>query len=304
MAAGTRTGPRRTRAARVVLIAGAALVTACEGSHGPNPPELPDEAPRVPLVTAGIAARGLDAAASLDVDVEGSAPDGDAAASYPGSDPSATAGGDEAGDAGGPAACGLSACPPGAPCPDLIVDADDLQASLVVSTRTFAPTDCAVTEACIDAPGTRRLLRFNTTTANIGTGDLSVGSPTTGVCFQWSPCHMHYHFRGFSEYTLYQPDGTTVAANGHKQSFCLEDVQPYPPQPAPPPAQPFSCTQQGLHVGWEDVYPNDIDCQWIDITGLPAGDYLLRVAINTSGYLPESDYTNDSATVPVTIPPP
>jgi hypothetical protein len=306
---GTRTEPRRTRAARAVLIAGAALATACGESHGPNPPELADEAPRVPLITAGIAARGVDAAASDDADVEAIAPDADAAdgaatTSYAGSDPGATLEDDEAGDAGGPAACGLSACPPGAPCPDLIVDADDLQASLVVTTRTFAPTDCAVTEACIDAPGTRRLLRFNTTTANIGTGDLSVGSPTTGVCFQWSPCHMHYHFRGFSEYTLYQPDGTTVAARGHKQSFCFEDVQPYPPQPAPAPAQRFSCTQQGLHVGWEDVYPNDIDCQWIDITGLPAGDYLLRVVINTSGYLPESDSTNDSATVPVTIPPP
>ena len=59
---------------------------------------------------------------------------------------------------------------------------------------------------------------------------------------------------------------------------------------------------QGLHVGWEDVYPNDIDCQWVDITGVPAGNYLLKVAINTAGYLPESDYTNDTATVPVTIP--
>jgi hypothetical protein len=29
-----------------------------------------------------------------------------------------------------------------------------------------------------------------------------------------------------------------------------------------------------LHVGWEDVYPNDIDCQWVDITGVPAGNYL------------------------------
>jgi hypothetical protein len=57
-----------------------------------------------------------------------------------------------------------------------------------------------------------------------------------------------------------------------------------------------------LHVGWEDVYPNDIDCQWVDITGVPAGNYLLKVAINTAGYLPESDYTNDTATVPVTIP--
>jgi hypothetical protein len=202
----------------------------------------------------------------------------------------------------GPAVCGLSACAPGAPCPDLVIDEDDLRASTVIDTRTFAPTDCAIVEGCVTQTGTRRLLRFDTATANVGTGDLVVGNPTTGVCFQFSECHQHYHFRGFSQYTLYQADGTTVAATGHKQSFCLEDVEQYPAAPAPDPADPFTCTNQGLHVGWEDVYPSDIDCQWVDITGVPAGNYLLTVAINTAGYLPESNYANDTATVPVTIP--
>ncbi len=204
---------------------------------------------------------------------------------------------------GGPAVCGFSACAPGAPCPDLIIDQEDLRASIVIGTRTFAPTDCAVVEGCIAQTGTRRLLRFDTATANVGTGDLVVGSPMAGVCFEFSQCHQHYHFLGFSQYTLYQTDGTTVAATGHKQSFCLEDVEQYQPAPAPDPASPFTCMNQGLHVGWEDVYPHDIDCQWVDITGVPAGNYLLTVAVNTAGYLPESDYTNDTATVPVTIPP-
>jgi hypothetical protein len=205
---------------------------------------------------------------------------------------------------GGPATCGLKACAPGAPCADLIVDVDDLRASIVFDSHTFVPTDCAVVEGCISQPGTRRLLRFDTGTANIGTADLVLGDPTGGACFQFSQCHQHYHFQGFSQYTLYQPDGRTVAATGHKQSFCLEDVEQYQPAPAPDPANPFTCTSQGLHVGWEDIYPHDIDCQWVDITGVPAGDYLLTVAINTAGYLPELNYANDSATVPVTIPPP
>ncbi len=202
----------------------------------------------------------------------------------------------------GPAVCGFKACAPGAPCPDLIVDVDDLRASIMISSRTFAPTDCAVVEGCIEEPGTRRLLRFDTGTANIGTADLVVGDPTVGACFQFSQCHQHYHFEGFSQYTLYKTDGRTVAATGHKQSFCLEDVEQYQPAPAPDPAKPFTCTSQGLHVGWEDIYPNDIDCQWVDITGVPAGNYLLKVAVNTAGYLPESNYANDSAMVPVTIP--
>ncbi len=153
-------------------------------------------------------------------------------------------------------------------------------------------------------PGSRRLLRFDTGTANVGTADLVVGKPDLlSACFQYSDCHQHYHFQGFSHYTLYQADGKTVAAAGHKQSFCLDDVEAYPPNPGPYPDVLYSCDNQGIHVGWEDVYPNDIDCQWIDITGVPPGNYVLSVAINTNGVLPESDYTNDHAEAMVTIPP-
>jgi hypothetical protein len=208
-------------------------------------------------------------------------------------------------DAGtGPQSCGFSECAPGEPCPDLVVDKSDLVASIVIDTRTFAATDCAMVEGCITQTGTRRLLHFDTATVNAGNADLTVGDPTQNACFQWSACHQHYHFKGVADYTLYQPDGVTVAAVGHKQGFCLEDVEPNPSQ-MPPPATPsmmFKCTNQGLHVGWEDVYPNDIDCQWVDITGLPAGQYVLSVVVNPQHYLPESNYANDEARTMVTIP--
>jgi hypothetical protein len=284
--------------ATTCLVAGLVLPSGCGSPRAPQPPELTTPAP----TRDKAATRQLDGGRPLPASEETSNLEAGSA--------------DEAGDGrdvvtedgatgdSGPAACGFAACAPGAPCPDLVIDVDDLRASTVISTRTFGLTDCAVVEGCIAQPGTRRLLRFDTATANVGTADLVVGSPVASACFQFSECHQHYHFRGFSQYTLYEVDGITVAATGHKQSFCLEDVEQYAPSPAPDPAVAFTCDDQGLHVGWEDVYPSDIDCQWIDITGVPPGDYLLEVAVNTAGYLPESDYTNDSATVPVTIPAP
>jgi hypothetical protein len=285
------------------LAAGIALACGCGQSTTPLPPP---ETTAKTLPHPKSATTGTDAsdASMLEVDASLDDPDGDDAQA----DASPNVGeaaveSDDSGVPTGPGVCGFTACAPGAPCPDLVVDQDDLRASIVIATRTFAPTDCAVVEGCITQTGTRRLLRFDTATANIGTGDLVLGAPTAGVCFQFSQCHQHYHFLNFSQYTLYQADGTTVAATGHKQSFCLEDVEQYQPAPAPDPASPFTCMNQGLHVGWEDVYPNDIDCQWVDITGVPAGNYLLKVAVNTAGYIPETNYSNDSATVPVTIPP-
>lgn len=206
-------------------------------------------------------------------------------------------------DSIGPQACGLTPCEPGVPCPDLTVDRADLLASIVVSERTFQPSDCAIAEGCIVASGTRKLLRFDTGTVNSGTADLAIGDPTMNACFMYSQCHGHYHFRGVGHYTLYQPDGVTVAAVGHKQGFCLEDVIPNPAL-NPPPANPavlYSCTSQGLHIGWEDIYPNDIDCQWIDVTGVPPGNYVLSVVINAEHFLPESNYDNNEARVPVTL---
>ncbi len=280
------------------LTTGVALALGCGSSASPVPPEstqkttAPRDKPTTTSDDASVSVSAVDASADQSASTDADPDAGDDVAEAAGDD----------GGLGGPAVCGFTACAPGAPCPDLIIDEDDLRASTVIDTRTFAPTDCAVVEGCITQTGTRRLLRFDTGTANVGTADLVVGSPTAGICFQWSECHQHYHFLGFSQYTLYQADGTTVAATGHKQSFCLEDVEQYQADPAPDPPDPFTCTNQGLHVGWEDVYPNDIDCQWVDITGVPAGNYLLKVAINTAGYLPESNYTNDTATVPVTIP--
>lgn len=43
----------------------------------------------------------------------------------------------------------------------------------------------------------------------------------------------------------------------------------YPPPPLG--RSRFDCAHQGLSEGWSDLYAKDLDCQWIDITDVPAG---------------------------------
>ena len=49
---------------------------------------------------------------------------------------------------------------------------------------------------------------------------------------------------------------------------------------AAPLSSQYDCDFQGISQGWSDSYGSGLDCQWVDITGVPEGDYLLEIRIN------------------------
>ncbi|MCC7538400.1 MAG: hypothetical protein IT379_19405, partial [Deltaproteobacteria bacterium] len=189
------------------------------------------------------------------------------------------------------------------PLPDLTVSTETLMESAYVTWEYFAEDDCAIFEGCIGTPGWRRLLRFSTETPNIGTGDMTLGPPTEeNPHFEYSACHMHWHFNGYADYRLLAADGTEVGA-GHKQAFCLLDSHRWvTDDPTVERTQRYTCDYQGIQRGWSDVYDSALDCQWIDITDVAVGDYTLRVHINHERVLPELSYDNNVTTIAVNIP--
>jgi hypothetical protein len=185
----------------------------------------------------------------------------------------------------------------GAPLPDLVIMGDELAASIRITQEGFPPDHCAVDE-CLGGPGIRRLLRFSTGTANLGSVDLVLGRPTPSEEeWEYDACHMHYHYLNFADYELVRANDTSVA-NGHKRSFCLRDDRMVSPGAG---GAVYDCTNQGLSVGWADIYRSSLDCQWIDITGVPAGDYVLRVEINPLAAIPEERLDNNLAEIRVRI---
>jgi hypothetical protein len=184
----------------------------------------------------------------------------------------------------------------GALAPDLIIWGPAASPSVIK--RTFSSYDCEVVEGCATV-GTRRLLSFTTETRNIGGGDLALGNPATNSLFYWASCHGHYHFEQFADYTLLDTNGNVVAA-GHKVGFCLEDVHAW--SPTANPATLYNCNNQGIQAGWADVYAAGLPCQYIDITGLAAGNYTLRMVVNPAGLITEVTTNNNVTLVPVTIP--
>ena len=178
--------------------------------------------------------------------------------------------------------------------PDLAVDPQRFVAQMEIVDRFFEPNDCAIAEEVVGGPGYRRLLRFDTVLMNRGDADLVVGDrsdPTNPYApyFVFHQCHGHYHIKYFSIYELLTPDGQVVVA-GTKQGFCFEDNFKYVDGGK---SSGYECHDQGITSGWGDWYYKQLVGQWIDITGVPEGDYIVRVSINTGQYSPIFDEGED-----------
>ncbi|HEY4243770.1 MAG TPA: lysyl oxidase family protein [Kofleriaceae bacterium] len=185
--------------------------------------------------------------------------------------------------------------------PDLMLEADEMTGTVVVTDDTFTAGDCEIAEGCVGAPGTRRLLRFDAVTSNRGATDFVLGPvPPNGESndtFIWSVCHMHHHVRDYAEYDLLDSNGA-ILVTGRKQAFCLEDVEQVNPAS---PGTGYTCMIQGISHGWADVYSRYLPCQWIDVTDVPSGQYTLRVTVNPTQRYPEANYDNDTFTMPVSL---
>ena len=193
--------------------------------------------------------------------------------------------------------------------PDMVMDPQRFVAQMEIVDRNFEPADCAIAEGVVGGSGYRRLLRFDTVVMNRGGGDLVLGDrsdPNNPYAphFVFHSCHGHYHIKNFSTYELLTLDGALVVA-GTKQGFCFEDSFKYEDGGK---SNGYDCHDQGISAGWGDWYYKQLVGQWIDISGVPEGRYIVRVRLNTGDSAPlfdegENRYSNETQVV-VDIPNP
>jgi hypothetical protein len=148
----------------------------------------------------------------------------------------------------------------------------------------------------------------------------------------WHNGHGHFHLEGYATYRLLQNVGGTPGAQvirddgtpaiGDKVGFCLVNIlqsfllpngqssstlpgyDPQGSQTLPSNnGQPLTTCgfQQGIHVGHADVYNAIYDGQWVDVTGVPNGDYFLEITLDALNVILESDDSNNTMAVPVTL---
>jgi hypothetical protein len=223
--------------------------------------------------------------------------------------------------------------------PRQLLSGNDLLPDLVTTADPFRQTmyDWRYGASRAWMPG-KVLLRFSNAVANVGQGPLEtyadqiVTNPVDGqevpvsqriyqstggfitrpagvLHYHDQGSHHHFHFEDFAQYNLRAvTPGNGVGAivrTGEKAGFCLRDSYPHnsglPGAPAYPVYGDECYPMSGISVGWADYYGADLDFQWIDVTGLPAGQYWLESIADPDNRLLESDETNNTTRILVTL---
>lgn len=140
--------------------------------------------------------------------------------------------------------------------------------------------------------------------------------------WEFHPIHDHYHVQNFAQTTLWQMDsqgrraGSEPLRVGHKISFCIADIEldawgekgnGSRTYNAPDCLVPFKSDGQfdyylqGLTRGWGDVYEYYLPGQYIEVSGVPDGTYILETFVDPDDHLIEADDSNNCGTLLVKI---
>jgi len=180
----------------------------------------------------------------------------------------------------------------------------------------------------VDRSTGARLLRFSTEIVNVGRGPFEVegsrpstaasrmtvdqrlhnddgtrSTSSTGATMVYSgDGHDHWHMEQLEGYTIERVGSRRGLAQGAKIGFCFLDSGAYrtslPGAPLSPRyqncgSQSSTAVTMGLSVGWGDLYPWFLPYQWIDITGLPGGEYIVRAKADPRGLFTEASTANN-----------
>ncbi len=166
--------------------------------------------------------------------------------------------------------------------------------------------------------------------------DLTVLQPNL---IQFDSCHRHFHILNYTAYRLWTPDNYAqwqklqrgsklfseelLAAHpeltpltSHKLGWCPVDYEPYDIRgqrliPIRDFTDPIWQTQHyqgcddfsesGISPSWSDSYSHVVVGQWVDITGLAAGTYVLESEVNPAAVIEESTTRNNAVAQEVVI---
>ena len=142
--------------------------------------------------------------------------------------------------------------------------------------------------------------------------------------YTFHAAHAHFHYVNFARSYLWKatPDGKRVGSkpirSSRKNGFCMVDVEQHdfgkrgdaprtyiPPGCLAPtdidPETGAASAISGISKGWADVYTWYLADQYIEVSGVPDGLYVLENVADQANTVRELDDTNNSASALIRI---
>ena len=144
--------------------------------------------------------------------------------------------------------------------------------------------------------------------------------------YEFHPTHAHFHYKTFGQAVLYRPraDGTLEKVReGRKNGFCMIDVENtrfgigpgglaykgeaprtyyFPRCNAPTERDERGASMvNGISVGWADVYNWWLADQYIEVTGVPDGVYVLETVANPARTVHETTFADNRSRVTIRL---
>jgi serine protease len=143
-----------------------------------------------------------------------------------------------------------------------------------------------------------------------GDGSTDVVPGVGSLQYVTSPDHQHWHYGGFDRYEFRRPGAATALVRDQKSGFCLGDRYRVKtrrvPNAVPAPVFVSRCglghpellnVDEGISVGYGDVYQAFLEYQDLPLEGLGNGRYVLVHQANSDRRIRELDYANDASSV-------
>ncbi|MDQ3982331.1 MAG: lysyl oxidase family protein [Actinomycetota bacterium] len=185
--------------------------------------------------------------------------------------------------------------------------------------------------------GAERCLRFDAIVGNVGAGAFELAylvdkdrgmsafqrvfntdgsfADRYAIRSEFHPTHAHFHVRDFYLARLWRADadgarlGEAPVARGDKSGFCPQDSDSVEGNTSE--QRHYTCIVDGpdgtrlqvvgISAGWKDVYPAELPDQFVEISGVPDGSYVLEIELDPNDVFVEADETNNTVCTFITL---
>jgi len=129
---------------------------------------------------------------------------------------------------------------------------------------------------------------------------------------EYHPTHLHFHVQDFYVASLWRSSAEgeragLPVAHGDKSGFCPEDSAPIDTEDKDA-SRYYSCFTEdergvgpnqvvGISAGWKDIYRWELPDQFVEITGIPDGFYVLEIELDPNNVFVEANERNNKMCV-------